>query len=267
MITLLTDFGTTDYFVAAMKGVIHTPCPSATIVDITHDISPQDIHCAAFTLAAAYARFPRGSIHLSIVDPGVGSARRPLVIEADGHYFVGPDNGLFSLVYERTEQLRVYHAARAEFFLPHSSTTFHGRDVFAPLAAWLACGVAPASLGELIDDPQRFALAAPQRNGQTLIGQIIHVDRFGNCITNLTPQHFTPTDEAVLMVGEHVVRQFGTHYAEAVNRDELFAYVGSAGYWEVGLWCASAAERFGIRRNDEVGRLLNVRKHWFISGH
>ncbi len=252
MITLLTDFGLADYFVAAMKGVIHTLCPSATIADITHDIPPHDIHSGAFTLAAAYARFPCGSVHLAIVDPGVGSARRPLIIAADGHYFVGPDNGLFSLVYARAEQVRVYHATRTEFFLPHSSATFHGRDVFAPLAAWLAGGVTPESMGELIADPQRFALSAPQRDGQTLIGQIIHVDHFGNCVTNLTPQDFMPTDETALMMGEHAVRQFGTHYAEAANKDELFAYVGSAGYWEVGLWCASTAERFGITRGEQV---------------
>jgi hypothetical protein len=251
-ITLLTDFGTADYFVPAMKGVIHSLCPSARLVDLTHDIPPQDIRGGAFTLAAAAARFPTGTIHLAIVDPGVGSARRPLIVEADGLLFVGPDNGLFSLVAARAESVKFIHAERTEFFLPQRSTTFHGRDVFAPLTAWLARGVSLASFGSLIDDAVRLDWPAPQWDAarQSWIGQVIHVDHFGNCLTNLTVAEFNGS--TALQIGGQLVTQFGTHFAEARNKVELFGYLGSAGYWEVGLWCASAAAQRGIRRGDAV---------------
>jgi hypothetical protein len=254
-ITLLTDFGTADYFVPAMKGVIHSICPSAQLIDLTHEVPPQDISSGAFTLAAAAECFPAGTIHLAIVDPGVGSARRPLIVEADQHFFVGPDNGLFSLVVAHAKSVRFIHAERAEFFLPQRSATFHGRDVFAPLAGWLARGVSLASLGSLIDDAVRLDWPAPQWDDvrQCWIGQIIHIDHFGNCITNLTAAEFK--GETALQVGEHLVTQFGTHYAEAQKRDELFGYLGSAGYWEIGMWCASAAERFQIYREELVSIL------------
>ena len=255
MITLLTDFGLADYFVPAVKGVILALHPPAKIIDLTHDIPAQDVCGGAFTLGACYRDFPPGTIHLAVVDPGVGSERRPIVVQAGGHLFAGPDNGLFSFVYAREAQVRVYHAQRQEFFRPHLSATFHGRDVFAPLAAWLARGVHPASFGPEISDYVRLDLPPPHFDSHSniLTGQVIHLDRFGNCITDLTEKEL-PRDVAprTFHLGGQPVTQFGTHFAGAARRDELFAYLGSAGYWEVALWCASAAARFGIAREAQV---------------
>lgn len=259
MITLLTDFGTTDYFVSAVKGVILTLQPNAQLIDLTHDIPAQDIHHAAFTLGACYRNFPPGTIHLAVVDPGVGSARRPIVVQAGQHFFVGPDNGLFSFVYAREPQVRVYHVARPEFHRPQPSATFHGRDVFAPLAAWLARGIHPASFGPEISDYICFAIPQPQADtrANTIIGEVIHIDCFGNCLTNFTEDELPQASALgatppVLHLAGQSLTQFGTHFAQAAQPDQLFAYLGSAGYWEVALWCASAAKRFGIGRGTQV---------------
>ena len=192
MITLLTDFGTSDYFVPAVKGVILTLNPQAQIIDLTHDISAQDVHAGAFTLGACWRNFPPGTIHLAVVDPGVGSARHPIVVQADQHLFVGPDNGLFSFVYARAKQVSVFHATNTDFFQTKPSATFHGRDVFAPLAGWLSRGVHPSSFGPVINDYVRFDLPHPQfdRHSGRLTGSVIHIDRFGNCITNITETEF-----------------------------------------------------------------------------
>ena len=263
MITLLTDFGTNDYFVPAIKGVILTIQPTASLLDLTHDIPAHDIRHAAFTLGAGYGNFPPGTIHLAVVDPGVGSARRPLVAQAGQHFFVGPDNGLFSFVYAREQAVRVYHAARPEFYRPQPSATFHGRDIFAPLAAWLARGAQPASFGSEITDYIRFAIPQPRIDGHTntLVGEVLHLDRFGNCLTNFTLNEL-PLSVAlgasppVLQLAGQTVTQFGTHFAQAAQPDRLFAYLGSAGYWEVALWCASAAARFGIAPGTPVSSTL-----------
>lgn len=259
MITLLTDFGTTDYFVPAVKGVILTLHPTAQLIDLTHDIPAQDIRHAAFTLGACYHNFPPGTIHLAVVDPGVGSARRPIVIQAGQHFFVGPDNGLFSFVYAREPHMRVYHATRPEFFRAQLSATFHGRDIFAPLAAWLARGAHPASFGPEITDYVRLTIPQPQADAQTNIitGEVIHIDRYGNCLTNLTENELPlalalGTTPPVLHIAGQPVTQFGTHFAQATQPAQLFAYLGSVGCWEVALWCASAAERFGIARGTQV---------------
>jgi hypothetical protein len=259
MITLLTDFGLADYFVPAVKGVILTLNPQAQIVDLTHDIPPQDVLAGAFTLDACWRDFPPGTIHLAVVDPGVGSARRPIVAQTDERLFVGPDNGLFSFVYARASQVNVFHATNAEFFRPEVSATFHGRDVFAPLAAWLSRGTHPSSFGPAINDYVRLDLPRPQLDAHTglLSGSVIHIDRFGNCITNLTELELPlasalRTPHSALRIGSRVVTQFGTHFAQAARQDELFAYLGSAGYWEVALWRASAAEKFGIERGAQV---------------
>ena len=157
MITLLTDFGAADYFVPALKGAILSIHPTAQIIDLTHEIAPQDIAAGAFTLGACWRDFPINTVHLAVVDPGVGSARRAIVVAADGHFFVGPDNGLFSYIYAQTNSQRVYHATRNDLFRPQPSSTFHGRDIFAPLAAHLDRGLGPASVGPEIGDYLKFA--------------------------------------------------------------------------------------------------------------
>ncbi|MFN0123161.1 MAG: S-adenosyl-l-methionine hydroxide adenosyltransferase family protein [Blastocatellia bacterium] len=254
-ITLLTDFGTVDYFAAALKGVLLSAAPGVSLIDITHEIPAHDIHAGAFTLGACWHTFPAGTIHLAVVDPGVGSERRVIVVRADGHYFVGPDNGLFSFVYARASDIRVWRVTRTDLFRQPVSATFHGRDVFAPLAARLARGMPPEQTGAPVLNYQRFEMTAPSLDtAGNLCGEIIHIDRFGNCVTSLTtadlaPEHTGPWTR--LVAGDCVVRNFVTHYAAAPGA-ELMAYPGSAGYWEIALWQDAAAARFHLARGAVV---------------
>jgi S-adenosylmethionine hydrolase len=254
MITLLTDFGTVDYFVPAVKGTILSINPAAGIVDLTHAIAPQDIESAAFTLAACYRDFPQGTIHLAIVDPGVGSQRRAIVVSAGGHLFVGPDNGIFSYIYAREPEFTVREASHDEFLRHPISTTFHGRDVFAPLAGWLSRGVSPASFGETIENYVSLDIARPAKLAgfDGFEGAILHIDRFGNCISNLTDEEFRPASNSRFEVEGARVLRFGDHFAQFGQVSEPFGYLGSAGYWEIAIWRGSAAERLGISRGSRV---------------
>lgn len=256
MLTFLTDFGTSDYFVPAVKGAILTIDPGAVIVDITHQIAPQDIEAAAFTLAACYRDFPEGTIHLAVVDPGVGSERIALIVDAGGHRFVGPDNGIFSHIYAAEAGAVVYRIENSEYFRKPASPTFHGRDVFGPVAAWLSRGVEPGAFGPRIDDPARLDFVRPETaaGGDRVVGRVIHIDRFGNCITNLTQREFPfeKSGGASLYLGGRRVARFGTHFRQSGQGGELFAYPGSAGYWEIALWCDSAALRTGAARGTEI---------------
>ena len=256
MITLLTDFGTSDYFVPAVKGVILTINPKVQIIDITHEIPPQDIETAGFILAACYGNFPKGTVNIAVVDPGVGSARRALIVDAGGYLFVGPDNGIFSYIFTREADVKVYRIANQEFLREPVSATFHGRDVFAPVAAWLSKGISPESIGELLDDYVRLDVPEPVRSSDRglIEGRIIHIDSFGNCVTNLTEREL-PVEKAdcarLFFCGRQIDR-FGSHFEQAQKSDEMFAYPGSAGYWEIALWCASAAEYTGAVKGTEI---------------
>jgi S-adenosylmethionine hydrolase len=254
MITLLTDFGTQDYFVAALKASILTINPEAQLVDITHEVAAHDISEAAFTLSACYRDFPAGTVHLAVVDPGVGSSRRPIVVRSNGHTFVGPDNGLFDLVISGCGNPHVVHATNRKFFRERISSTFHGRDIFAPLAAHLDLGIDISEIGPQIGDCQRLGIAQPTLKADEIIGEVIHIDRFGNCITNLTRNEIDvtrPLRGAGLSVGSERVTRLVDHFADAPE-GRLFAYLGSAGYIEIALWCQSAASRFGITRGTQV---------------
>ncbi len=257
MITLLTDFGTADYFVPAVKGVILSINPQAQIIDLTHDIPAQDITAAGFTLGACYSNFPAGTIHVAVVDPGVGSSRRAIVIKAGGQLFVGPDNGIFSYIFAKAEQAKVFRIDREDLFRHPVSATFHGRDVFAPIAAHLSNGFLPENAGGEIFDFVKLEIPRPiaeEANHRTF-GSVIHVDRFGNCITNLTEAEL-PLDQSnqspiKLRFANQQVTQFGSHFAQA-KQSKLFAYLGSAGYWEIALWCESASEKFAVSRGSQV---------------
>lgn len=257
LITLLTDFGTADYFVGAMKGAILNVNEQARIFDITHEIPPHDIHAGAFTLLAAYKTFPAGTIHVAVVDPGVGSNRRALVASAGGQFFVGPDNGLFSYVFELEADPRVIHLTRETYFRQPVSATFHGRDIFAPVAGALSNGVELAALGDEIKDYVRLESSVPILGTDgTLAGSIIHIDRFGNCVTNFTREHVT--EEAFergarLVIGSHEIKTFRRFYAdEAEKSGELFAIWGSAGFLELAACRASAAHRLSVERGQPV---------------
>ena len=254
VITLLTDFGTADYFVGAMKGVILSTNPSARIIDITHDIAPHDVQAGAFTLLAVYGAFPPGTIHVAVIDPGVGSARRPVLVVAGRQFFVGPDNGLFSYIMEREKGCRVFHLTRDHYFRQPLSATFHGRDVFAPIAGALSNGVEPAELGNEIEDYVRLD---PLRSGdENLSARIIHIDRFGNCVTSITPQDLTEEmieRGARLTVQGREITSFRRFFAEeAGSQNKLFALWGSAGFLEIVAFRASASRLLGAQVGEPV---------------
>jgi len=251
IVTLLTDFGTQDGYVGSMRGVILSINAGATIVDICHDIPSHDVPAAAFVLSTAYPYFPADSIHVVVVDPGVGSARRALAVRTPGGSFVAPDNGVLSYVIAREPMLETVQLIERRFWLSPVSNTFHGRDVFAPVAAYLSLGVPMAELGLPIDDPQHFAIPEPKRGSDGSIeGQILHVDRFGNLITNVPP-HLLPPERVIIDIAGQTIRGLLPAYAE-VATGELLALVGSHGYVEIAVRNGSAAEVTGMGRGAVV---------------
>ncbi|MGH9664056.1 MAG: SAM hydrolase/SAM-dependent halogenase family protein [Bryobacteraceae bacterium] len=253
LIALTTDFGLSDHFVGTMKGVILGIAPRARLVDISHDIPPFEIGEGAFTIAQAYRYFPRGAVHVVVVDPGVGTLRRPILVEAAGQYFIAPDNGVLSMVYAR-EKHKVREITAQKYFLPHVSRTFHGRDVFAPCAAHLARGVPAARFGKLIHDYAHLALAAPQQVARrNWSGTILKIDRFGNLITNLHIDDFSwvAARPFELSVGLEKLRRFAHSFAEG-SPGELLVIVGSSGYLEVAANQASAAKMLGCGTGSPV---------------
>lgn len=260
VITLLTDFGTADYFVAAVKGAILTINPQVSLVDITHEVPPQDIESGAFTLLTCYNDFPAGTIHVAVVDPGVGSARRGLVVRAGSHYFVGPDNGLLSYICDRESSFEVFELKSEKYFRPSPSPSFHGRDIFAPVAAALSTGVKPKQFGPRIKDEVRLAPLAPVKDQDgSLRGRIIHIDHFGNCITNFTRSDipsFMRSDipnspQIQLRVKRRTIRTVRKFFADGPS-DDLFAIWGSAGFLELSLNGGSAATLLRAKPGDPV---------------
>jgi S-adenosylmethionine hydrolase len=256
IITLLTDFGAQDYFVGAMKGVILSLNPGAKIVDITHEIPPQDIQAAAFNLLACYRDFPDGTVHVAVVDPGVGSDRRAILVECANQFFVGPDNGLFSWVTEREGKYSAWHVTNDKFFRQPVSSTFHGRDVFAPVAAALSTGSLPKEFGPPVEKVVTLAPLMPHRTAETIKGSIIHIDRFGNCITNFTADLINEErfgTGAKLIVNDKAITSIRKFFADQSSpTDELFMLVGSAGFVEIASQNASAATILSAKRGDTV---------------
>jgi S-adenosylmethionine hydrolase len=255
LISMTTDFGEADYFVPAMKGVIYSINPAVEIVDLTHLIPPHDIYAAAFMLMCCYTDFPKNTLHLVVVDPGVGTARRPIMVMADDYNFIGPDNGVFSYIYQRAHVNRIVHFTAEHYFRQPVSNTFHGRDVFAPCAAYVSKLVDWRMMGEEISDPVRFNTPTASVGSDNQIrGSVIHVDRYGNLITNITPAEL-PEDRVRagirVRIGKHEATRVLTHFAEA-NQNELFAYFGSAGFLELAVPRQSAARLVEARRGIEV---------------
>jgi S-adenosylmethionine hydrolase len=255
IITLTTDFGLNDPFAGILKGVIHNINQDATIVDITHGISSHDILEAALAIRSSYSYFPPGSIHVVVVDPGVGTSRRPLLLAAGNHLFVGPDNGVFWPIFKAARESIVVHLTHDDYFLKPLSHTFHGRDIFAPVAAWLSKGVDPMEMGELVEAPKALNIPEVRKIGASkLIGTILRIDKFGNLITNLIPADL-PSSEGesvpyVFIIGSHRISQFRRSYAGAAA-GELFAIWGSSGHLEISINQASAAELLGVKKNQE----------------
>jgi S-adenosyl-L-methionine hydrolase (adenosine-forming) len=253
LITLTTDFGLSDHFVGAMQGIIAQIAPSTRVVDITHIVPPYNVNQAAFIASETWPCFPKGTIHVVVVDPGVGSTRRPLLVEAAGQFFVGPDNGVFTMIYDAVPH-RVRELTNARMMRRKVSRTFHGRDVFAPAAAHLAKGAPPAAFGKIIHDYLRLPPQRPEKfAGHAWRGTVLKVDRFGNLITNFAENDFEDlkTRPFELRAGRETIRRLALNYAET-EAGELFVIVGSSGYLEIAANQASASEKLSYYAGSPV---------------
>jgi S-adenosyl-L-methionine hydrolase (adenosine-forming) len=258
IITLTTDYGTNDHLVGVLKGVILRINPDVQIVDITHGVTPFDLLDGATTIANAYPYFPPRTIHVVVVDPGVGTERRPLIVSGQNQYFLAPDNGVLSGVYEKEQNFVVRHLTAEHYFLHPVSKTFHGRDVFAAVAGWLSKNWQPGSMGEEITDFKRFALPRPKEADGLLKGVVLKVDSFGNLITNFREEDLPAVaiEKGVinLQVGSHAVSKLVPTFAHGAA-GEAIAYVGSSGNLEIGVNKGSASKTLGLGRGTPV--LLN----------
>ncbi len=261
IITLTTDFGLNDHFVGTVKGVILDIVPEATIVDISHAVQAFDILDGALALAQSYSYFPAGTVHMVVVDPGVGSARRPIIASSDRHHFVAPDNGVLSLIYAREERMHVREISSDHYYLQPICNTFHARDIFAPVAAYLAKGVDSQKFGDEVEDYVRFNAPRPKpTNGNSFRGVVLKVDRFGNLITNFTAQDVPALFEGQappfkIVVGKSEVAAMKNSYSEGAP-GEIFAIQGSMGYLEISTNRGSAAQLTGVGKGGEVNLTL-----------
>jgi len=268
IVTLLSDFGTADYYVAALKGVLLRLAPGVTLVDLGHDVAPGDVEAAAWTLAAAARWYPAGCVHLAVVDPGVGSGRRILAARAGGrgmeHRYVAPDNGLLTPILESPGPIEVRSVERDDLFLPGPGATFHGRDRFAPVAAYLARGGDAAALGPAVADAVRLATAAPRSEQGRLHGRVAHVDRFGNLVTDIPSAWLSGARlgagcevEVESGAERHTTRLAVTHYRQ-LPPGEAGVLPGSLGTLELSLDGASLADRWRVGRGARVSVRLGV---------
>ncbi len=249
IITLITDFGTLDPYVGIIKGVILGLNKEAKIVDITHEVPPGDVFEAAIILKDASSHFPRGTVHVVVVDPGVGTSRRPLALVTDGFFFVAPDNGLLWPLALETRLATFIHLNKAEFFRHPISNTFHGRDVFAPVAAHLSLGIDPFEMGHPITDPVKLKLPFPKQEANVLKGQIIRIDRFGNLITNIDESSlskFLTGEDCSISVGPFRIHGISSAYGNVRIGEEL-AIIGSSGLLEISINRGRACDRIGTR--------------------
>jgi S-adenosylmethionine hydrolase len=258
IITLTTDYGGKDGFVASMKGVILKIDSQATIVDISNEISPQDIWEAAYILKSSYSYFPKGTVHLAVVDPGVGSGRKPIIVVTESYYFVGPDNGVFSLIYQEAERIRVHHITSSHYFLPMPGPTFHGRDIFAPVAGWLSKGIASGNFGEEITDYVKLNIPSSKTTPNGIEGHIVHIDRYGNIITNITfddikalyPEGVDLGAASVSFAGKDI-KGLNKYYAEAAPGTPG-AIINSSGALEIFMFKQNAKTVLSVKRGEVV---------------
>jgi S-adenosyl-L-methionine hydrolase (adenosine-forming) len=252
MITLTTDFGIKDPYVAEMKGTILTINPKATLIDVTHEVEKFNVHMGAFMLASAAPYFPSGTVHLAVVDPGVGTARRAIVVQTKQAFFVGPDNGVLLLAAQNQGIQSVHELTNLKFMLPKVSCTFHGRDIFAPAAAHLDLGVKPQEFGPEIVDAVSLEFANIQKVNGSLIGEVLHVDGFGNVITNIKQKELADTKAINIKLPKVALKlALGKTYAE-IKPLEALALIGSHGFLEIALNQGNAAQKFGLKAGDKV---------------
>jgi len=260
IITLTTDFGTNDHFVGTIKGVIVDIVPDVQIVDISHAVQAFDVLDGALAISQAYSYFPNGTIHMVVVDPGVGTERRPILASSDGYHFVAPDNGVLSMVYAREERIHVRHITSEHYFRQPLSHTFHARDIFAPVAAYLAKLVESDKFGDEIEDYVRFAAPKPKPAGENrLRAVVLKVDRFGNLITNVKPEDapalFAESAKFKIVVGSREITSIRKTFAEGAP-GEVFGILGSMGYLEIVANRAAAAQVTGVGKGAEVNIFL-----------
>lgn len=257
MITLMTDFGYKDVFVGAMKGVIYGINPEARVIDITHGITPHNIKEAAMRLNEYFRYFPERSIHMVVVDPGVGTERRPIFVECDGHYFVGPDNGVFTKVINSSQEtLQVRHITASHYFIPPKGNTFHGRDIFAPVAAWVAKGTRMDSLGEVIEDYKLIDLPEPTIEGNQVNGEVVYYDSFGNAITNITAEDIEKLRETkpdgtlriILKGGQTDIKE---NFEQGSDK-RPHGLLNSSGNLEIFIYLGNASEFLKLKPGDQV---------------
>ena len=254
VIGLLSDFGTRDHYTGTMKGVMLTICPDATLVDITHDISPHDVLDGALQLSAAARYFPPGTIFLAVVDPGVGSARRGIAVEAGEYRFVAPDNGVLTAVLKEWPVKKVVELTERRYARPTVSRTFEGRDRFAPAAAWLAKGIQLTALGRPAADYHRLDIPAPAVQDGRITGVVLHIDRFGNLVTNIDRRAFEALARGgavQIAAGGHTVGRLVATYTE-IQPGEVCALFGSTDHLELAANAGSAAERLALGRGAGV---------------
>lgn len=254
IITLVTDFGIRDSYVGTMKGVIHRIHRDAVVVDLTHEILPQDLMEAALVLENCYRFFPEGTVHVAVVDPGVGTRRRPIVVDTKEHLFVGPDNGVFSRILAARDLVGVREIRNERYLLPHISDTFHGRDIFSPVAAHLASGVSPAEVGPLVTDPIRRDPPQPVVWQDQITGEVIHIDSFGNILTNISRELFETAVRGkrfkIVINGKEITAISRTY--EDVERGRALALFGSMEMLEIAIHSGRADRRIGAGKGDPV---------------
>ena len=261
VITLTTDFGSNDHFVGVMKGVILDIIPEAQIVDICHSVQAFDVLDGALTISQAYSYFPTRTVHIVVVDPGVGTARRPILASSDKYHFVAPDNGVLSMVYARESRMHVRHITSDHYFLQPVSNTFHGRDIFAPVAAYLAKEVDSLKFGEEVQEYVRFSAPKPKAVDENrLRGVVLKVDRFGNLITNITPQDAPMLFQAgasgfKIVAGSREITELRNAYAEGAP-GEVIGILGSMGFLEIAANRGAATQLTGIGKGSEVSIIL-----------
>ncbi len=252
VITLTTDFGTKDWFVGVMKGVLLARAPEARVIDLTHELQPGDIRAGAFALMASYRFFPRGSVHVVVVDPGVGSARRALAVRTRDYFFVGPDNGVLSwaLRGEKVQSTRVIE--NPAYMLSPVSRTFHGRDIFAPAAGCLSAGRPFEKIGPVLKRIERLPWAEPQVTSKQASGEILYIDRFGNAISNLDSASLQPLGGELAVSAGSLKRCPVAEFYQAVPTGKPVAVLGSSGFLEIAVNGGSAAERLGLKPGLQV---------------
>ena len=267
LITLLTDFGLEDPYVGMMKGVILSVNPDARMIDISHHVKAGSITGAAGIIRETYPYFPKGTVHVAVVDPGVGGKRRAIILQTQSHLFVGPDNGIFWPIINLHQNIKFIHITETKYFLPDVSNTFHGRDIFAPVAAHLSMGADPLEMGPVISDPVKLQIPAPHQKGGILYGQVVNVDHFGNLITNIHRKEiegFIGNSRPIIRLGDLIIEGMLKTYAEAAPGETL-ALIGSSDNLEIAVNLGRADDKSGLDFHGVVGIEVEVRVHSKIS--